>query len=535
MSITVRDCLKLPSFSQARVVAGTAGLSRSVNSVTVLEYADISVISADLFINHEMCITAFSSIKNDPEAQCAILRRMRDVGIVAVVLYYIGIFIPSLDERLIVTANEIGLPLICMPYNRFDFRYGEVINDVMLAIYRDQEKETRFVPELLDNISHMQEGRRTIRNILQMLSDRLHCSLLLVDQSGTLRGESHWPLATDWNDQILLDLLQHDSARVSGMHQTKMPLGQSTVYVTYTTVSAERIPFLHLLAFDEQQVLTENQVTQAAELIALFLNICNYTFEETTPDMLVRAIIRDEPLRMREIAAQHNIDTSQIQTMWVLHEKMSDEASAAKQSMAHYVPVARQFFQEQKKWALVDSYQNSVIILFKAATFSELDSGLADTFLAALGMPDSMLSLISFSGLLTTKDAREDYLLLQKCFDTVQLLLPCKSIFDMHDLHFAESCMQILEMGEPTLSRWLYPLRVLRESGNYEVLIQTLSVFLLDAGSNLQKTADIMFLHKNTIKYRMGRIREIFGCNFLQMPLAAALYAAVALQRLLDS
>ena len=50
------------------------------------------MISSDLFLNHEMCITAFSSIKDDVDKQCAIVRRMKEIGICAVVLYYIQSF-----------------------------------------------------------------------------------------------------------------------------------------------------------------------------------------------------------------------------------------------------------------------------------------------------------------------------------------------------------------------------------------------------------------------------------------------------------
>ena len=138
MSLTVKTCMGLPAFRYAKIVAGKGGINQTVNSITVLEYSDVDVISSDLFLNHEMCITAFSSIKDDVDKQCAIVRRMKEIGICAVVLYYIGIFVPYLDDKLISTADEVNLPLICMPYNRFDFRYGEAINDVMYAIYRDK-------------------------------------------------------------------------------------------------------------------------------------------------------------------------------------------------------------------------------------------------------------------------------------------------------------------------------------------------------------------------------------------------------------
>ena len=38
MSVTVKDLLKLPSLRQAKVLAGEAGLSRAVSSISVLEY-----------------------------------------------------------------------------------------------------------------------------------------------------------------------------------------------------------------------------------------------------------------------------------------------------------------------------------------------------------------------------------------------------------------------------------------------------------------------------------------------------------------
>lgn len=77
MSLTVETCMNLPAFRYAKIVAGKGGVNQSVNSITVLEYSDVDVISSDLFLNHEMCITAFSSIKDDVNAQCAIVRRMK--------------------------------------------------------------------------------------------------------------------------------------------------------------------------------------------------------------------------------------------------------------------------------------------------------------------------------------------------------------------------------------------------------------------------------------------------------------------------
>ena len=42
MSITIRDCLNLPSFSFGNVVAGKNGLDKIVSSVSVMEFFSLS-------------------------------------------------------------------------------------------------------------------------------------------------------------------------------------------------------------------------------------------------------------------------------------------------------------------------------------------------------------------------------------------------------------------------------------------------------------------------------------------------------------
>ena len=58
MSLTVEKCMSLPAFRHAKIVAGYGGITQSVESITVLEYAgDISLISSDLFLILLLLIT----------------------------------------------------------------------------------------------------------------------------------------------------------------------------------------------------------------------------------------------------------------------------------------------------------------------------------------------------------------------------------------------------------------------------------------------------------------------------------------------
>jgi hypothetical protein len=198
MSVTVADLLKLPSLREARVVAGEGGLSRIVSSISVLEYADVTLLQDNLFRNNEfygseIVITGFINIKENVEAQCANIRRLAEAGEVGLILYYVGIFMPKIDERLIQLSDELNFTLICMPENRMDLRYSEVICEVMEAIFKDQKSEASFVSELLERIARLPQHQRSVDTALKMLSDRIRTTVVLADASGRILNEAAWP------------------------------------------------------------------------------------------------------------------------------------------------------------------------------------------------------------------------------------------------------------------------------------------------------------------------------------------------------
>lgn len=197
MSITVRDCLKLPSLRNAEVLAGHAGLDQYVSTVSVLEYAKTFAMANPLFLGNEIILTAFISIKDDVDAQCEAIRRLHAVGEAAIVLYYVDYYMENVDQKLVQVANELDFPLIVMPRNDYTLRYSDVITEVLMHIFRDQQNETRFATQLLRQISMMREQQRSISGILRLLSDRCQYTFLLVDEDGRDCGFAPWPMSID--------------------------------------------------------------------------------------------------------------------------------------------------------------------------------------------------------------------------------------------------------------------------------------------------------------------------------------------------
>ena len=200
MSITVADVMKLPSMRGAKVLGGKKGLSRIVSSISVLEYAQINPMQTELlanieFLGNELAIIGFMNNPDDVELQCTNLRRMSDVGEVGVILFYVGIVMKKVDQKLIDIADELDFPLICMPENQMNQRYSEVICEVMELIHRDRMGSTSLVSELLEQAAGLPVHQRTVDSMLRMLADRLRASVVLMDSSRRVLNEAPWPRA----------------------------------------------------------------------------------------------------------------------------------------------------------------------------------------------------------------------------------------------------------------------------------------------------------------------------------------------------
>ena len=72
------------------------------------------------------------------------------------------------------------------------------------------------------------------------------------------------------------------------------------------------------------------------------------------------------------------------------------------------------------------------------------------------------------------------------------------------------------------------------DSNIQEELLATLSVYLLDAQANVTMTAELLYLHKNTVKYRLHKINSLLGYPVTKMPESNLLYTALSVRRLLD-
>lgn len=146
----------------AELVAGAGALDRTVSSVSVLEYSnpdDVqnALFEAISFEGNEVVITAFASIADDPDAQIKAVQRLIKAGEVGLILYYVGILMPEIDQRLIRLADENDFAMIRMPSLK-SLRYSDAISDISEAIMKE-ERQDGLIVEILEEMSRLAQTR----------------------------------------------------------------------------------------------------------------------------------------------------------------------------------------------------------------------------------------------------------------------------------------------------------------------------------------------------------------------------------------
>lgn len=538
MSVTIADLLKEPSLSMAKVLAGEAGLYKVVSSISVLECMDVGMLGEGLFKNDEfygseIVITAFANAKEDIETQCNVVRRLYEGGEVGLILFYVGIFMPEVDRRLIDLCNELDFTLICMPEGEINYRYSEVITDVMTAIIQDQTKDTYFVGEMLERITALLPHQKTMDTVLRLLSDRLGTSFFLADGDFRLLNCAAWPRSGTLDFEVIKE---HYVGKVEELREIPQRIDLSGVpYIAgmYEIRDTDNAA-MYLFMIKSREYITGEATRQAVEIVRLFISIWGQGHGNVGMEELVKAILNDEPIKLRRLAEIFHINTKAIDQMIMVRSGQSDGGMLSEEMQQKIRKRAEEILKQHYEIRLYGTYQGDLLIFTGNENVRETSQTILQYLYEQIGGMQEDLILLSCPGLESTTDVRDSFLLCQEFVYQTRIIYPKSQILTLQKVQFASTCQEILSRGEAAVTRVLKPLQKL-EGDQQKELRDTISTYLLDADMNIAKTAELLFVHKNTIKYRVANLNRIFHCQINKMPEAFGLYQAVAVSRLLQT
>ena len=530
MGVTVRDCLKLPSLRNAEILAGHAGLDQFVSTVSVLEYAKTVAMESPLFLGNEIILTAFISVKDDVDAQCDAIRRLHAVGEAALVLYYVNYFLGGVDQKLIAVADELGFPLIVMPRDDYTLRYSDVITEVLMQIFLDHQRDTRFAAQMLRQISMMQEQRRSVNGILRLLSDRCQYTFLLADEDGKDCGFAPWPMSI--NEEFRNSIYDH----LDG--STAFPISFRYKECDYAIcknsfLTKTKIRF-NLFSVMEEGAEDATKLLQAAEVMQSSYDIWDIGLRKKTPDSLVCMILLDPSDEVYRLAKSLQLDLQLLRIMWVICPSPAEKYTYGSADRANIKYEIKKHLRANRKTGIVDTFDNSVVAFMNDDKYLEFDKDLCESLTKYLQEQYPGMILTWCGALDSITDAKRAYLLLEEYFPTACAIYAHKTVLTQRELSFAGNCHDTLHRATVLPEKYRLILKPL-QGRDEKTAIDTLSAYLIDADKNIAATAKYLHVHESTVKYRLNNIKRKLGYDIAEMPGVYSLYKALALNRLLHA
>lgn len=518
MKATVKECLKLEIFNDAKLEAGESGLERNVRYASVLEPVEPDEIRELVHIEDRMFFTGFLGARDDYAKQCEIIRILAEEGAAALVVLFVGKGVAKIDRSVAEAAEETGLPLISFD-SSVDVVYSDIIDNIEQNFIYGDTYDNKLIANtifhLLDFDKHpnFQSAIRkaAIINGFQMI--------LFNEDFGRI-------LVVETRYQVPLD----DAIRLA--KEKKVNGGSSTFYtrlgvsgvLTYwgnVTIAGEKYI---MLIVDNDDLYTAKEITKLAEIIELAMGMWKYTPERDMKSELIKAICRGNASLAGTIAEELGIERDAILSVFVASGINNDESESIIDGFEKdgYIRVLKLNDDDETYGIIVreeektDEHKEDCYRLFEKLKERE-------------GV--RIYHVTGFEGISGACDA---YRLITEARENVQDVFPFKRVFTKYELTLVCNCVNVNNQGGFVKKSYMELLDVFKHVGGNKgkQLLDTLETFVLDAGMNSSKTSEFMGIHPNTVQYRLKKTNELLGAEITGNRVIPGLTIALALKRI---
>ncbi|MFC7322605.1 PucR family transcriptional regulator [Halobacillus campisalis] len=170
----VSEVLHMPALEGCHVIAGETGIDREILHVNMMDAPDI----ARFLKPQELLVTTAYHVKDQPELLLELVEAMNAQGCAA-----LGIktkrFLQKIPVEVIKLADELGFPIIELPSST---SLGDIVNQTLSNILDKKTNELRLAIDTHKQFSqHIMSGKG-LHKLLKSLADMLHVPVALLDQ-----------------------------------------------------------------------------------------------------------------------------------------------------------------------------------------------------------------------------------------------------------------------------------------------------------------------------------------------------------------
>lgn len=174
--ISLNQVMQLPALRGARVVAGRDGMGRHVHSVNVMEVPDV-----EAFVRTgDLLVTTAYPVHHDPSILVRLVKYFHLRGLAALAIKK-GRYLENWPEGLLEVCNDLGFPLIELGDN---LSFDEVIGEVMAVVLSEYGPEPNRADAIRQQLTEVALSGGGLEDIALTLADALLSRVNIVDLEG---------------------------------------------------------------------------------------------------------------------------------------------------------------------------------------------------------------------------------------------------------------------------------------------------------------------------------------------------------------
>ncbi|MBT2290743.1 PucR family transcriptional regulator ligand-binding domain-containing protein [Paenibacillus albidus] len=187
--ITLRELMQLPILSTARVISGEQGVDRIVRFVDIMEVPDLKGWVSE----GVMLLTTAYSIRHDPSLLTALVHTLDSLGAAALAIKPAR-FLKEIPQAAIEASNACGLPIVEIPP---EIPYTDITQPVMELLLGRQAMLLRRAEEVYRTLTTMVLENSGIQAVSDNVAEFLKAPVALVDNDRRIIVSS--PSGFDWS------------------------------------------------------------------------------------------------------------------------------------------------------------------------------------------------------------------------------------------------------------------------------------------------------------------------------------------------
>jgi len=535
----VADLMNIPALKEMKIIAGNSGCDREVNTVNMMDAPDI----IPYLKPHEVLVTTAYHVKDQPCLLKELVEAMAEKNCAA-----LGVktkrYLEEIPEEVIRTADELALPIIEIPMS---LSLGEIVYQTLQAILDQRTNELTYAMEIHKQFTQLIMQGKGSNKLLSNLSEMIGLHIMLINQH--LK-----PLSYSTTTSKLFSILS--SLQKEGF---TLPVGTITNF-SFSILATKQTYSAFPVYMSEKKIgylLVSGEIKKEDRLNSLIIeqaaNVLSFAImKETALNQFNRSVRNDffyhflegtfstetEIInRAKEFSLSHN--HKYICAVGKLDNKDSHQSYKQHQQKIEFI---FEFVEEE----LIDSRTpihfftkgEQCILLYEIKDFSyemnkifelvlqEIQQKISTYYgeTISFGMSSLCQNLLYVPNAYNEADGALKDGVLSKKIQFIQL-------YRMKDI------LELLRAvpQEDLRNFYTYTLRgfAVLSKEEEQTLLQTLSVYL-DTQCQISETAKRLFIHRNTVVYRLEKCGDILGEDIKDSEIALRIRLALKIKSLLD-